>query len=109
MDGMLHLPLTRISSSCATWFALTRHEGLDVVGSFDNFLIVFHALGLLCVILVDVMTFSYIHFFYSVIMSIRLLLDCMVLHQKGCLNICSCIVGCIPGTCSVRHPLGMRL
>ena len=37
VDGMLSLPLTR--SWCATWFARTRHEGLDVVRSFDGFLI----------------------------------------------------------------------
>ena len=48
VDGMLPLLLTR--SWCATWFAL------DVVGSFDSFLIVFHALRLLCAILVDVIT-----------------------------------------------------
>ena len=30
VDGMLPLPLTR--SWCATWFALTSHEWLDVVG-----------------------------------------------------------------------------
>ena len=30
--GMLPVPLTR--SWCTTWFALSRHEGLDVVGSF---------------------------------------------------------------------------
>ena len=54
VDAMLPLPLTRISSWCATKFALIKHG----VGSFDNFLIVFHALPLLCVILVDVMTSS---------------------------------------------------
>ena len=36
----------------------TRHGGLDVVGSFDSFLIVFHALRLVCIILVDVMISS---------------------------------------------------
>ena len=41
---MVPLPLTR--NWCATWFALTRHGGLDVVGSLHVFLIVFHALRL---------------------------------------------------------------
>ena len=53
VDGILPLPLTR--SRCATWFALTRHGGLDVVGSFDSFFILFHALQWLCVIMEDVM------------------------------------------------------
>ena len=61
LDGMLPLPLTR--NWCATWFVLTRHGELDVVGSFDDFLIVFHALRLLCVILVDMMTSSHLLFF----------------------------------------------
>ena len=64
MDGILYMPLTR--RWCSTWFVLTRHGGLDVVGSFDGFLIVFHALQLLCVILVDVMTCFHILFFSSV-------------------------------------------
>ena len=63
VDGMLPLSLTR--SWCATWFALTRHEGLDLVGSFDSFLIVFLALRLLCVILLDVMNSSHLLFFPS--------------------------------------------
>ena len=43
---------------------MTRHGGLDVVESFDSFLIVFHTLRLVCVILVNVMTSS--HLFHSV-------------------------------------------
>ena len=35
LDGMVPLPLTR--SWCTNWFALTRHGGLDVVGSLDSF------------------------------------------------------------------------
>ena len=46
LDGMVPLPLTR--GWGATWFELTGHEGLDVVGSCDNnFLMVFYALWLL--------------------------------------------------------------
>ena len=41
VDDMLPLPLSR--RWCATWFALTRHGGMDVVGSFDSFLLVIHA------------------------------------------------------------------
>ena len=44
-------------------FALVRHGGLDVVWSFDCFLIVLHILRLVCVILVDVMTSSHLLFF----------------------------------------------
>ena len=84
--GMLPVSLTRIW--CATWFALSRHGGLDVVGSFDIFLIVFHALRVLCFVLVDVMTSSHLYI-SSVIVSISLFLDSMVPRQRGCLNICS--------------------
>ena len=84
------LPVTLTRSWCAIWFALTGHGGLDVVGSFDSFLIFFHALRLLCVILVDVMT-SY-HLFSSVILSISLFADYMWPCQKGCLNIFSCML-----------------
>ena len=89
-DGMLRLPFTR--SWCVTWFALIRHGGMYVVGSFDSFLIVLHTLRLLCVIFVDVMTTTHLLFFSSVILSISLLQDAMVPHQKGCLNICSCML-----------------
>ena len=81
---MLPLPLTR--SLCATWFTLTKHGGLDVVGTYDSFLIVFHALRLLCVMLVDVMISSHIIFFSSVILSIRLFPDSMVPSSKGLLK-----------------------
>ena len=57
------LPLSLTMSWCATWFALTRHGELDVVGSLDSFLIFVHALRLLCVILLDVMTSSHLPFF----------------------------------------------
>ena len=60
-----------------------------MVGSFDSFLIVFHALRLFCVILVDVMTSSHLLFFSSVILPISLFPDSMVPRQKGCLNICA--------------------
>ena len=83
---MLPVPLTR--SWCATWLALFRHGWLDMVGSFDSFLIVCHASQLLCVILVDVLTSSYL-FFSFVVLSISLFPDSTVQRQKGCLNICS--------------------
>ena len=56
VDDMLPLPLLGVGVQLG--FALTRHGGLDVVWSFDGFLIVFHTLRLLCVILVNVMTSS---------------------------------------------------
>ena len=54
LDGILPQPMSR--SWCATCFPLTRHGRVYVVGSFDSFLIVFHALRPLCVLFVDVMT-----------------------------------------------------
>ena len=42
VDGMLTFAIPR--SWFETWFALTRYGALDVVGSFDSFLIVYHAL-----------------------------------------------------------------
>ena len=90
VDGMLPLPLTR--SWCATWFARIRHGGLDVVGSFDGFLIVFQALQLLCVIMVDVLPSFHLLFFSSVILSISLFPYSMVPRQRGCLNSCSCML-----------------
>ena len=59
-----------------------------MVRSFDGFLIVFHALQLLCVIFVDVMTSSHL-FFSSIILSISLFPDSMVPCQSSVLNICS--------------------
>ena len=61
-----------------------------MVGSFDSFRIVFHALGLLCVIFVDIITSSPLLF--SVILSISLFPDYIVPHQKGCLKSCSCML-----------------
>ena len=56
------------------------------LGHFERFLIVFHALRLLCSILVDVMTSSHLS------LSISLFPDSMVPRQKGSLNICSCML-----------------
>ena len=67
VDGMLPMPLTR--SWCATGFSLTKHRGLYVVGLFDNFLIVFHALRPLCITLVCVMTSSHLPLLSSIILS----------------------------------------
>ena len=88
VDGMLPLPLLGVGN----WFALTRHGRLDVVASFGSFLIVFHVLRLVCVILVDVMTSSHLLFFSSVILSISLFPDYMVPRHKGYLNNCSCML-----------------
>ena len=57
------LPLTR--SWCATWFALTRRGGLDVIGSVDSFLIVFHALRLLYILGYSVNKSTYIVFIFN--------------------------------------------
>ena len=102
VDDMLPLLLTR--SWCATWFILTRHGGG-----------VFYALRLFCGILVDVMTSFHLLFLSFFILSISLFPDSMVLHQKGCLNICSWMLDIFfeelvrPATYSARHTLGMRL
>ena len=69
--------------------ALTRHGRLDVVGSFDSFLIVFQVLRLVCVILV--MTSSHLFSFSFVILSISLFPEYMVPRYKGCLNSCTCM------------------
>ena len=63
-----------------------------MVGSFHSFLIVFHALRLLCVILVDVMISSHLPFCSTAILSFSLFPDSMVLRQNGCLNSCSCML-----------------
>ena len=63
-----------------------------MVGSFDNFLIVFHALRLLCVILVNVMTSSHLPFISSINLSIILFPDSMVQRQKCCFNGSSCML-----------------
>ena len=63
-------PLT--SRWCATWLELTRHGGFGEVGLFDSFLIVCHALRLLWVRSIDVMTSSHLFFFSSFIVSINL-------------------------------------
>ena len=113
---MVPLPLTR--SWCVTWFALPRHGGLDVVGSFDRFMMVFHALPLLLVILVDVMTSSHLFLFppsfcqsvcFQIIWYRRQ-------RSKGLLEYLSLYAtyrlfdsSVRPGTYSVRHSLGMCL
>ena len=53
------VPWSLMSSWCATWLELTRHGGVELVGLLEWFLIVFHALRLLFVRTVDVMTFSH--------------------------------------------------
>ena len=60
--------------------------------SIVSFLIVFHALRLLCVILVDVMTSYHFLFLFAVIVSISLLPDSIVPRQNGCLNCFSCML-----------------
>ena len=89
---------------------------MDMVGSFDNFLKVFHGLRLVCVILVDMMTSSHLLFFSSVILSISLFPDYMGPSSKG-LRKCLLLYALyrpfdssvIPKTYYVRHSVGMRL
>ena len=68
--GIVPWPLT--SRWCATWLELTRNGGLGEVGSLDSFLIVCHALRLLWVRSIDVMTSSHLFFFSSFIVSYQL-------------------------------------
>ena len=67
-DGIVPWPLT--SRWCATWLELIRHGGFGEVGSLDSFLTVCHALRLLCVRSIDVMTSSHLFFFHCVYLSI---------------------------------------
>ena len=113
MYGMLPVPLTM--SWCATWFALSRHGGLSVVGSFDSFLIVFHALRLLCQI------GGRDDFLPSPLLSLRHSDNQFVSRfygaaSKGLLKYLLLYASyrlfdweVILGTCSVQHPLDMRL
>ena len=57
---------------------------LDMVGTFDSYLIVFHDFRLLCVILVNVMTSSHLLFFSSNSLSISLFPDYIVPRQNDC-------------------------
>ena len=59
------VPWPLMSNWCATWLAFTRHGGLGVVVLLDSFLIVCHAIRLLCVRSVEVMTSSQLFFFSS--------------------------------------------
>ena len=77
--GIVPWPL--MSTWCATWF--TRHGGFGVVGSFDSFLIVCHALRLLCVRSVEVMTSSQLFFFSPCILPISVFPVAMVVSPKG--------------------------
>ena len=60
------VPCPLMSNWCATWLAFTRHGEFGVVGSLDSFLIVYHALRLLCVRSVEVMTSSQLFFSHLV-------------------------------------------
>ena len=67
--GIVPWPL--MSNWFATWLVFTRHGGFGVVGSLDSFWIVCHALRVLCVRPVEVMTSSQLLFFSSFILSIN--------------------------------------
>ena len=82
--GIVPRPLT--SSRCATWFALTRHGGFVEVGLLDNF--IYHALRLLWVRSVDVMTSSHFFLFCSFFVSIYFALVSSVPSPKGLLEYC---------------------
>ena len=62
--GIVPWPLT--SRWRATWLKLTRHGVFGEVGSLDSFSIVCHALRLLWVRSIDVMTSSHLFFFHCV-------------------------------------------
>ena len=59
---------------------------MEVLGSLERFLIVFHALRLLCVRSVDVMMSS--HLFSSVILSTSLVPASMVVSPNGLIEYC---------------------
>ena len=59
-----------------------------MVGSLDSFLIVCHALRLLCVRSVEVMTSSQLFFFSSFILSINVFPASMVVSPKGSIEYC---------------------
>ena len=85
--GIVPWPL--MSNWCATWLAFTRHGGFGVVESLDSFLIVCHALRLLCVRSVEVMTSSqlfivYYYYYYSHLSSCL----SMVVLTKGSIEYC---------------------
>ena len=57
-----------------------------MVRSFYSFLIVFHAIQLVCVILADVITSSHLLFFSSIILSISVFSNFKVPLSKGLFN-----------------------
>ena len=63
-----------------------------MIGSFDSSFIVFQALRLVCVILVDVMTSSHLLFFSPSFCQSVCFPDFIVPRHKGCLNSCSCML-----------------
>ena len=71
-------------------FAFTRHRAIGEVGSLERFLIIFHALRLLWVMLVDVMTYSHLFFFSSFMLFRSALPVSMVQLLRGRLHIVSC-------------------
>ena len=68
--------------------ALTRHGAIGEVGSLEKCLIIFHALRLLWVMLVDVMTSSRLFFFSSYMLFVSELPVSMVPLSKGSLAYC---------------------
>ena len=84
--GIVPRPLTSIC--CAIWFALTGHGGVVEVGSLDGFLIVCHALRLLWLRSMDVMTSSHLFLFCSFIVLINFVPVSSVPSPKGLLEYC---------------------
>ena len=78
---------------CATWLTFTRHGGFGVVRSLKSFLIVCHALRLLCVRSVEVMITSsqLVFFFFSSCLSMYFRYQ-WSFRQKGRLNNVSCML-----------------
>ena len=64
-----------------------------MVGSPESFLIVFHALQLLCITLMDMMTYSNPFFVSSVFFCQSVYFQIIWCRRKmGCLNTCSCML-----------------
>ena len=83
-------PLT--SRWCATWLELTRHGGFGEVGSLDIFLIICHALRLLCVKSIDVMPLPISSSFLVSLCQSTCFQSPGFLRQKGCLSTVSCML-----------------
>ena len=108
------IPWPFMSNWCATWVAFTRHGGFGVVGCLDSFLIIYHAIRLLRVKSVEVMTSSQLFLFSSLILTINVFPVSMVVSLKGSIVYCFLYASYRlfnssgrPGMWFDLHPLGM--